>query len=271
MAKLNDIVTRSISGTVFVLIILGSLFWLPTVFGVVFGLAMLLVIREFYGLSNTQKNVNVQSLIGLFGALLLFLLSYLNASEVIEFHYFLVYLFFVFTVFIIELFRETKNPIHNLSYFVLGQVYVALPFSILSYIYWNNGAYFVLAIFLGLWINDVGAYMIGSMIGKHKLFERISPKKTWEGFLGGMVLAGILGYVLSLYIPELSLIQWIIFTQLVSIFGTLGDLVESMLKRTVGVKDSGNIMPGHGGLLDRLDSMIFSTPIIFIYLTIVLQ
>ncbi len=280
MIKLNGIITRSVSGIVFVLIIVGSLFSLPRVFGVVFGLAMLFVLQEFHKLTNRQKGVKVQWLLGLLGASLLFVLSYFNASKMIGAHFLLIYLFFLFFVFIIELFRKSENPINNLAYFIMGQIYIALPFSILNYIYYMSfacscfsgiGNLLILAMFIALWTNDVGAYIVGSTFGKYKLFERISPKKTWEGFLGGLLLTIVLALNLSFFIPQLSFIQWLIFTQIVSIFGTLGDLIESMLKRTVGVKDSGSIMPGHGGLLDRLDSMIFVVPIILIYLTFILK
>ncbi len=267
MAKLNDIVTRSISGLVFVAIIVGSLLWIKLGFVITFGIAMSIVLMEFYRLSNQQKGVNFQTIIGVIGGVLLFTIFVFNGyRNSITGYIPFVYLLYIIFVFIYELFRKTENSIHNLAYFVLGQIYIALPFSILN----NLNQSVILAMFIGLWANDVGAYLVGSMIGKHKLFERISPKKTWEGFFGGMFFAIIVGFVLSFYMTELSLNQWIVFMLLVSVFGTLGDLVESMLKRTVGVKDSGNIMPGHGGLLDRLDSMLFATPIIFIFLEMIL-
>jgi phosphatidate cytidylyltransferase len=126
----------------------------------------------------------------------------------------------------------------------------------------------VLGMIFFIWINDTGAYLVGSFIGKHKLYEKISPNKTWEGTLGGAVLAMGLSYVVYLIFPQLAYIHWFIISIIVSVFGTFGDLVESMLKRMAGVKDSGKLMPGHGGVLDRFDSLFFATPFVFCYLAL---
>jgi phosphatidate cytidylyltransferase len=128
--------------------------------------------------------------------------------------------------------------------------------------------YILLALFITIWVNDTGAYLVGITLGKHRLFERISPKKSWEGFFGGAIFALISGYVFSLLITEINLIEWLIFSEIVVVFGTFGDLIESLIKRTVHVKDSGNLIPGHGGLLDRFDSLLLAAPAIFIYLSI---
>jgi phosphatidate cytidylyltransferase len=120
-------------------------------------------------------------------------------------------------------------------------------------------------------VNDTFAYLTGVTFGKHRLFERISPKKSWEGFVGGGLAALLSGYVFSLIIPEISLIQWLIFSEITVVFGTFGDLIESLIKRTVHVKDSGNIIPGHGGLLDRFDSMLLAAPSVFIFLWFLFQ
>lgn len=125
----------------------------------------------------------------------------------------------------------------------------------------------LIALFATIWINDTGAYIIGVSFGKHRLFERVSPKKSWEGFFGGALAALAAGYVFSVFIPDLTLVQWLLFSQIVVVFGTFGDLIESLLKRTIGTKDSGNILPGHGGFLDRFDSMLLAAPVIFIYLS----
>ncbi len=127
----------------------------------------------------------------------------------------------------------------------------------------------LLGFFFLLWTNDTGAYLVGRSIGKHKLWERISPKKTWEGFFGGLILSIIIGYVISLYYPELNYILWIVMAALVSIFGTMGDLVESVFKRSIDAKDSGSILPGHGGILDRFDGVFLSTPFVLVLLQLV--
>ena len=168
-----------------------------------------------------------------------------------------------------ELYRKKTNPLHNWAYFIMGQVFIAMPFSLLPFIAYISGyqPLVLLAVFATIWVNDTGAYLVGVTLGKHRLFERISPKKSWEGFFGGAVVALLSGYVFSLLIPEISLIQWFLFSEIIVVFGTYGDLIESLLKRTVNVKDSGTIIPGHGGILDRFDSMLLAAPVIFIYLS----
>jgi phosphatidate cytidylyltransferase len=151
----------------------------------------------------------------------------------------------------------------------MGQGFIALPFSLLSYIFFINGfqPLILLAVFVTIWVNDTGAYLVGVTLGKHRLFERISPKKSWEGFFGGAFFALISAYVFSLFIKDLSLIQWLIFSEIIVIFGTFGDLAESLLKRTLNMKDSGNVIPGHGGLLDRFDSMLLAAPAVYLFLS----
>lgn len=146
----------------------------------------------------------------------------------------------------------------------MGHIYVAFPFAALATLYFSFGAQVVLALFLLLWINDTGAFCVGCTMGKHRLFERISPKKSWEGFYGGLIfciVAGILfATVFSNYFHGYSMTQWIIFGAVTSIIGTWGDLSESLIKRTLKVKDSGKIIPGHGGILDRIDSLLLAVP-----------
>ena len=158
-----------------------------------------------------------------------------------------------------ELFGTSKTPFQNFGYYAAGIFYIALPVSMLYDVasladYHPNR---VMGIFWLIWTNDTMAYLIGSRIGRTKLFERISPNKTWEGTLGGAVCTVLMAWLLSAYVPDFSAAQWLAVGAMVGIFGTLGDLVESMLKRSVGVKDSGNLLPGHGGLLDRFDSFLF--------------
>ncbi len=162
---------------------------------------------------------------------------------------------------------------HNWAYLILGQVFIALPFSLLNFLVFPSGEFnpvFLLSLFVLIWTNDTGAYVVGISFGKHKLFERISPKKSWEGFFGGIFFALILAYFLPQITGEIDILRWFGFALIAVVFGTWGDLIESLIKRTVDVKDSGNILPGHGGLLDRFDSLLFAVPLIYIYLQIVL-
>jgi len=169
----------------------------------------------------------------------------------------------VFLLFIVELFLESRQPIVNMGHYVLGVVYLGVPFALLISISYGQDGYAplrVLGLLLLTWTNDTMAYLVGSQIGRTPFFPRISPKKTWEGTLGGMVLTFVLAGLFSMWMPVFSFQEWMGLAAAVAVFGTVGDLVESMLKRSMGVKDSGSIMPGHGGFLDRFDSFIFVLP-----------
>ena len=141
---------------------------------------------------------------------------------------------------------------------------LAWPLSLMNQILemgeWSTTRYILLALFVCIWANDSGAYCVGSLIGKHKMIPRVSPGKSWEGLVGGFIFSLIAGYIFSIFVKEYSLLQWLIIAFTISVFGTLGDLVESMIKRSVGVKDSGKFLPGHGGVLDRFDSILLATP-----------
>lgn len=264
---------RTLSGFVFVGLVLGSILLHSYTFSGVFLVIAALTVREFHKLTNFQADVNVNPIFGIIGAVLLFSTSFIHAANIIRYPIFSVYGLFVVIVFISELYRRKPNPIHNWAYFILGQVFIALPFSLLNFIAFIDEATYkpliLTALFVTIWVNDTGAYLFGITFGKHRMFERISPKKSWEGFAGGALAALASGYVFSIFISEISLLQWLIFSEIIVVFGSFGDLIESLMKRTVHIKDSGNIIPGHGGLLDRFDSMLFAAPVIFIYLSFI--
>lgn len=268
---MNNLLTRTLSGFFFVVIVAGSIFLHQYAFLGVFALIAGWAVSEFHRLTNTQEAVSVNVWVSITGAVILFVSSFLHASNLIRYPIFSVYGFFVVLVLVSELYRKKTNPVHNWAYFLMGQVFIALPFSLLNFIVFIDGAVYkpliLIAVFVTIWVNDSFAYLSGITFGKHRLFERISPKKSWEGFVGGALSALLSGYAFSLLIPEISLVQWLIFSEIVVVFGTLGDLIESLLKRTVHVKDSGTAIPGHGGLLDRFDSMLLAAPVIFIYLS----
>lgn len=177
----------------------------------------------------------------------------------------------IFILFLVELLRAKDNAVSDLGRVFLMLVYITMPFALaLSLPYMETGSYdfrVPLGVFALTWVNDTFAYLCGISMGRHKLMERISPKKTVEGFVGGVAFTFVGGYVLSVVFPDsLSTVQWIVVAAIVGVLGVVGDLVESMFKRLAGVKDSGRIMPGHGGMLDRLDSFIMSVPFIYTYL-----
>lgn len=268
---MNNFIQRTLSGAFFVALVIGSILLSEFSFALVFSVIAAWAVHEFHKLTNHQHDVQFNSWYGIVGAVILFVSSFLHAADILRYPIFSFYGFYVVLVLISELYRKKENPIQNWAYFILGQVFVALPFSLLNFIaFIDHDIYkpmILLAVFVTIWVNDTGAYLFGITLGKHRLFERISPKKSWEGFFGGALAALASGYVFSLFITEISLVQWLIFSEIIVIFGTFGDLIESLLKRTLQVKDSGNAIPGHGGLLDRFDSMLLAAPMIFIYLS----
>jgi phosphatidate cytidylyltransferase len=181
---------------------------------------------------------------------------------------------------LIELFSKNDQPLVRVTYTTLGILYIAIPFGLLTLIPWNITNYYIVetrsyqfeiifSILFLIWANDTGAYFAGKFLGKHKLFERISPKKTWEGSVGGLIAALLITYLLYQNFGLFSISKWVGLCIVVVISGSLGDLVESMIKRTLNVKDSGTLLPGHGGFLDRFDALIFASPFIYIYLTLI--
>lgn len=266
---MNNFIKRTLSGALFVTLVVGSILLNQYAFASIFALICGWSVYEFHKLVNKQKDVSVNPWAAFTGGVLLFATSFLYASGIWVYPAFSVYGFYVVIMFLTELYRHKSNPLNNWAYFILGQVFVALPFSLLNFILFIDEwqPLVLLSVFVTIWVNDTGAYLIGITFGKHRLFERISPKKSWEGFFGGAAAALLSGYVFSLLIPQISLINWLIFSEIIVIFGTFGDLVESLMKRTVDMKDSGNVIPGHGGLLDRFDSMLLAAPVVFIYLS----
>jgi phosphatidate cytidylyltransferase len=175
-------------------------------------------------------------------------------------------------IFVFELYRKKNKPFQNIALTFLGIIYIALPFSLLylmgfkEYTVTGFKPKIILGFFFLLWTSDTGAYLVGMTLGRHPFFPRISPKKSWEGFIGGVVLTLLIAWVISNYFTFLSTYDWLIIGLIIAVTGAIGDLIESLLKRSLNVKDSGNILPGHGGILDRFDSVIFAAPLVFVYL-----
>ena len=253
-------IIRAISGILYGVLIIASLVIdNELLFDILFGLIAVLGIHEFNHLMSAEGR-NIEKSLDAVGGLLLFLVPVIWVIGGSTFGIGL-YLAYLVARLVVQLYIKQGNPLTSLSASLMGQVYVALPLSILSSLYHFVGQYMVLAMFAFIWISDTGAYMVGCLIGKHRLFERISPKKSWEGFFGGLGLSIIIAALAAGFIPEDFVLlsgyaQWIVFAVLVTIFSTWGDLCESLIKRTVGVKDSGKLIPGHGGILDRIDSLL---------------
>lgn len=276
---MSNLVVRSITGVLFVAIMVVC-FLRPLAMILLFSLVTGLTIWEFTGLVNNVKGITVNRFINTVAGVYFFLAVAGFCSGMTPSAVFIPYLVTIIYLFISELYTKAENSLNDWAYSMFAQMYIALPFStvnILAFQATGTGeiAYYYLiplSVFIFLWTNDSGAYCSGSMFGKHKLFERISPKKSWEGSIGGAIFVVIAAYIIG-YIENsgeteslLSIPQWIGMGLVVVFFGTWGDLVESLFKRTLGIKDSGTILPGHGGMLDRFDSSLMALPAVVIYL-----
>lgn len=274
----SNFIQRAITGALFVAVLVGAILLCPESFVMLFAIITALAVREFVYLVNHHiPEVRINPLINTLGGVFLFISFTGFCLNLYSSAVFIPYLLILLYLMISELYLKRKNPINNWAYSMLSQMYVALPFALLNVLaFQNNPEYssvsynyiLPLSVFIFIWINDTGAYCVGSLIGKHRLFERISPKKSWEGSIGGGVFAIVAAFVLSHFFPFMPLIEWIGLAVVVVVFGTWGDLTESLMKRHLGIKDSGNILPGHGGMLDRFDSALMAIPAAVIYLYI---
>jgi phosphatidate cytidylyltransferase len=263
---------RAITGFFFIIVMLGSVLLGHYVFGGFYLLLGLFCLREFYGLIK-QTGIKPSFVSGVINAIYLYgvfaIITYDGDDKI--YHQLLFLLPVTLSgIFIQELFKKkTDAPFTNIAYTYLGIVFIIVPFTFfhaLAYITGLFNFHFPLAFLLMLWANDTGAYLVGSKLGRVKLFERHSPKKTWEGFIGGIIITAGAAILIGNYYTELTWQQWVWIGVLISCFGTIGDLTESMFKRSINVKDSGGILPGHGGLLDRFDGLLMAAPIVYAYL-----
>ena len=278
---MNNFVQRTLSAIVYAGLVLTSILLQPQCFGthpLLFGVLFLIVstlaVREFHVL--VSSDIRLQSFAMIANALLFTTLYFLFYGDGIWSALLVAYVAIMLLALITQLFRENSNPIAAWGNLCASQIMVALPFALMNGVMMHN-RYMLLALFILLWVNDSGAYIVGSLTaklpnGNHKMFPRVSPAKSWEGLIGGVVFSLLAGYVFYRvgWTAELGLANSLWFAAFGSVFGTLGDLMESLLKRTLGVKDSGKFMPGHGGVLDRFDSLMLATTVVyflFVYLT----
>lgn len=262
---------RLITGIVFLTVLISGILFSQWTFALLFALIDVLALNEFYRISVKNGNKPL-TIYGMAVGLISFALSFLAFANIIEKSALALVVPMLALVFIIVLFGKFENPISTIATTFYGLVYIALPFALISPIAFHTNEYqsiMVLGMFIIIWVNDTGAYCFGVTIGRHHMFERISPKKTWEGLIGGMLTAIGASFVLAHFFDALTQAQWVGLALIICIFGTLGDLAESQFKRTVGIKDSSNLLPGHGGILDRFDSIILAIPVIFAYLQFV--
>ena len=265
--------TRAITGFFFVIVMLASVLLGNYVFDVFYLLLSLWCLFEFYGLIR-QSGSEPNRFLGLLNGLIIYVVAALicvSDNDPPMFGTLLIAVLTLSAIFLQELFTKSETPFVNIAYTLLGLIYVLVPFCFFHGLGYLNtfhqfNFHFPLAFLIMLWANDTGAYLSGMAFGRTKLFERHSPKKTWEGFIGGVIISSAAAYVISIFYADISWKEWILMAVLIGCFGTLGDLVESMLKRSLNIKDSGGILPGHGGLLDRFDGLLLSVPIVYAYL-----
>ena len=260
---------RTLTGTFLVALLVGAILWNEYTYGILFLLITLLGALELSSLF-TSKGILIPKGLVAFATLCTFVFSYYSQKGFEVPTIFLILPILSFSIF--ALFTNKPNSLNSLVYTLFVPIYVALPFSFLNNIAFFNQTYnpiLVVGFFTLIWSNDTGAYLVGSTMGKHPLLRRISPKKTIEGFIGGVLFALGIAIIFFYTSHTFRLVDWISMALLISFGGTIGDLVESMIKRNLEIKDSGSILPGHGGILDRFDAVLFAAPLVACYLWLV--
>lgn len=277
---MKNLLTRTLTGIFIVLIVLGGILLHPVTFFLVQLTILTGSLFEYYRIIENDS-VRPYKFAGMIAGIALYVVSVAVASGSASASWFLILLPLIAAIMVTELYRKNERPFDSIAHTIAGLVYIALPWSLVPFASFGTGGIgtimehsvdgftpgAILAFFLLLWSNDTGAYLVGVSVGRHRLFQRISPKKSWEGFFGGMAATVLVAFFLSDSLGITGRVEWIIIALIVSVAGTFGDLVESMLKRGAGIKDSGSIMPGHGGFLDRFDSVLLAWPMMFLFLT----
>lgn len=261
---MKNVIIRSISGIVYVaLIVAGIFFGLNTYYALALILAIAATV-EFHKIIDSDKVPSINLILDE-----LIAISIITIPFYVSKFTFAISISLIIIRLIIQLYIKKGNPIKELGNSALAQLYIALPLAISVYLYSVTDAILVFSLFLFIWLNDTGAFCVGILFGKHRLFLRISPKKSWEGFWGGLFVCLIVAYILKSFEiidTELGLIEYTALAAVISVFATFGDLIESMIKRSLNIKDSGNIIPGHGGILDRIDSLLLVSPAVIVFL-----
>ncbi len=278
---MSTFLRRTITAFWIVVFILGG-FWLHPVSFFITGLVIITGgQREYYHMVR-DNGASPQTIAGIITGIALYSVSTLVAAGFISKEYYLILIPLSLAIMISELYRKQDKPFDSLAHTFFAIFYVALPVSLFPYLAFSktgiesllpHGALvfspgLIIGFILILWANDTGAYLTGAAFGRHRLMERTSPKKSWEGFFGGTLISVLAAWLLSGWLGAISTFGWIVIAVLISVTGTFGDLVESMLKRSMGVKDSGKVMPGHGGFLDRFDSALMSFPVVFLFVAL---
>jgi phosphatidate cytidylyltransferase len=267
--KRSNLTERVFTGLIGAAVVVAAVVFSEWTFFAVFLGICILSLLEFYRLAGLDGLLPLKSY-GTFCGIAIFTITFFIESDRLDASFYSLLFPLVSFVYMIKLYKKfERKPFTNIAYTFLGIFYVSVPFSLMSAIAFNQGVYryeIILGCLLILWASDTGAYFAGTFFGRNKLFERISPKKSWEGFFGGALLALVIALILATYFPVLDRIQWIVVSFIIIVGGTFGDLTESLLKRSIEIKDSGASLPGHGGFLDRFDGLLLSSPFILAFL-----
>ena len=278
---MKDLLRRTLTGIFIVLFVLGG-FWTHPVSFYITGLVLVAGTQMEYYRILGSSGVRTQTLMGLITGITVYTVSTLVAADYLPGKWFMLLIPLVIIIFVAELYRKLEKPFDSLAHTFLPVLYTGIPFSLFPFSAFNESGLpplagsstipfspgIVVGFFILMMVYDSAAYLVGISLGRHRLFERISPKKSWEGFLGGIVFSMILAWFLSPWLGVTDRKGWMIISVIISVAGTYGDLVESMFKRSYGIKDSGKVMPGHGGFLDRFDGVILSFPLVYLYLSL---
>lgn len=292
---MKNIYLRIITGTIFVAALVASIGFSPITFYLMFSVVLILTMKEFYSLTDGTK-AEPQKEMGIFLGWYLFTVIFLTQGlkcgfggsescvklvELLkgaEHKLFAGIIAIWIAIFIYEIYRKKATPFKNIAYTLLGVAYISLPYALTNLLVFpphtviESVSYYpnlLIAVFIIIWVNDSGAFLVGVSIGRRRLFERISPKKSWEGAIGGVTFSVIAGCFLHKYFIDIKLVHMLAIALVTSVSAIYGDLVESVFKRTLGIKDSGNFFPGHGGLLDRFDSVLIAVPVVLLYIIMI--
>jgi len=268
----KELFLRISTGLIFLIVVISCIVYNPYTLASLFYIVGVLGMLEYYSLAKVG-GTHPQITLGILTGTVLYVAIELVKLNAVPIQYIALSIPFFIGIFIHELYRKRPDPFNNISHTIVGIIYVMAPLALLNVFSFEEiileyHPEIVLGFFVMLWLNDTGAYAFGRLFGRHKLFPRISPNKTWEGLLGGMLSAIAGGGIISLYYKQFTIQDWIVLAVIITITASYGDLVESMLKRSLKVKDSSNLLPGHGGILDRFDGVLLASPMVFTYLMI---
>jgi phosphatidate cytidylyltransferase len=270
-----NLLKRALTGGLFGILVFGTIFAGKTTFLIFYLILMIMALLEFYRLAG-NSGLKVQKFTAISASVVIFILFYGYSAGHLSAHWLPVVLLFPPVFMIKELYSKTEKPFSNLVWTLFGLIYIAVPLCMLNFLVFPGviaGNRYIPDILAGIlvliMVNDTAAYLVGVPLGRHRLYERVSPKKSWEGTIGGGFAVLTVALFMNRFIPLLDTMTWLVIGMIVIIFGTYGDLVESLFKRGQGVKDSGNLLPGHGGILDRVDAWLFVIPAVWVYLNFI--